>query len=380
MLDKRNLIGTVLFFFLNILFLSCTEETTVEPTNTWDLSGRILFQPYGNGPYQSQGVWAIDLNTSAVSVTIAYPSGYAFRLSSNSKNIVAVGSPTPVDPWSLFTVEVDRLKITKLPRYGRYFEWDPGWSPDGSKIVFIAEFIALGSPHPYAICVVDSNGSGFQALTDSTQNQNPPGWPTWSPDGSKIAYIRNLHPGSPSPAYLSLISPDGSDQQDYGDAYAPIPPVWSKDGQRIAFGRIVTAEGDTNAARLFIFDIQTNTSQQVAPNYKVTPRGISWLSNGKIACVGNDYNNQSQSGDHSVLLCSPSNLQVENVLVEGGFRIITLVSSPDSKFIGILGVRNEEEGFALYIVRTDGSDFRFVKTIMSFSDYVLNQHNAYWVE
>jgi Tol biopolymer transport system component len=375
----RDSIRIVSFIFLSITLLSCNKDTAVNAVETWDLAGRILFQPYGNGPYQSQGVWAIDINTPAVNVTIAYPAGYAFRLSPDSKTLVAIGSPTPSDPWLLFTVGLDRLNVTSLPRHGRYLEWEAGWSPDGAKIVFIAEFTALGSPHPYAICVVNSDGTGFRTLTDSTQSQSPPGWPTWSPDGSKIAYIRNLQPGSPSPAYLSFVTPDGSNQQDCGDAYAPFPPLWSKDGQKIAFGRMLTTGGDTNATRLFVFDTQSNTCQQIAPNEKLTPWGLSWTSTGKLACVGSDYNGQALAGGHSVLLCSPTTLQVEKVLVPGGFRMLTLVSSPDANYIGILGIRTEEEGFALYVVRTDGTGFRFVRTILSYSDYVLNQNNACWI-
>lgn len=379
MLCTRNSRQVISFILLGTISLSCNKDTLVGPVETWDLAGRILFQPYGNGPYQSQGIWAIDLNTPAVNVTIAYPAGYGFRLSPDNKTIVAIGSPTPSDPWTLFTVQLDRLNVTRLPRYGRYIEWEAGYSPEGTKIVFIAEFTALGSPHPSAMCVVDSDGTGFRTITDSTQSQSPPGWPTWSPNGLKIAYIKNLQPGSPSPAFLSFISPDGFNQQDRGDAYAPFPPRWSRDGQKIAFGRMLTAAGDTNATRLFVFDMQTNTSQQIAPNDKVTPWGVSWTADGKLACVGNDYNGQALAGSHSVLLCSPTTLQIEKVLVAGGFRMLTLVSSPDGKYVGILGIRSEEEGFALYVVRTDGVGFRFVKTIMSYSDYVLNQHNAYWI-
>jgi Tol biopolymer transport system component len=373
----RQIASTI---FLCTAFFACNDAEIMETADTWDLAGRVFFQPQGNGPYQSGGVWVLDLNTPDANVTIAYPAGYAFRLSMDGKKIVAVGPPSPSDTWGLFTVALDQLVVSKIPRSGRYLEWDPAWSPDAKKIAFLAEFTALGAPHPYAISTINSDGTDFQAITDTTQSQSPPSWPTWSPDGSKIAYIRNLQPGSPSPALLALILPDGSGQEDLGDAYAPYPPRWSNDGRMIAYGRFLTNPGDTNATRVFIYDTQSGTANQLAPDAELTPWGLTWLISGELACIGNDYNGQPLAGGLSILVCSPTTRQVEKILVSGGFLTASLISSPDGIYVGILGIRSEEEGYSFFVVRSDGTGFRFIKTLMSYSDFVLQQHNVYWVQ
>ena len=57
---------------------------------------------------------------------------------------------------------------------------EPSYSPDGSRIAFVT-----GANQ---IAVINSNGSGLvQLTTSSTAKQNP----AWSPDGTRIAYAAN---------------------------------------------------------------------------------------------------------------------------------------------------------------------------------------------
>src|SRR6266568_7814425 len=55
--------------------------------------------------------------------------------------------------------------------------YSPSWSPDGSKIVFKCNLLA--------ICVVDTTGANLVPLTASSGYDFQPGW---SPDGAKIAF------------------------------------------------------------------------------------------------------------------------------------------------------------------------------------------------
>jgi Tol biopolymer transport system component len=151
----------------------------------------------------------------------------------------------------------------------------PSWSPDGQKIAFSSD--RDGNDEIY---IMDVFGRDQQNLT------NHPGHdvhPSWSPDGQRIAFVssRDIN------REIYVMDADGKNLQRL--TYTPIPPLvgsstldrypsWSPDGQRITF----ESHRDKNA-EIYVMDAD-GQNQQNLTNHPADDRSPSWSPDGqKIA-------------------------------------------------------------------------------------------------
>jgi TolB protein len=105
----------------------------------------------------------------------------------------------------------------------------PSWSPDGQKIAFVRNRLDYG-PDYSEILVVNADGSGERALTRNAMASTYA--PAWSPDGRRIAFESNWQ--------VYVMNADGSGQRRLTrNGARNFAPAWSPDGKRIAFERRV---------------------------------------------------------------------------------------------------------------------------------------------
>jgi TolB protein len=129
----------------------------------------------------------------------------------------------------------DSTRITQL-----------AWSPDGSRIAYVNPIDG-----ERGIYVANADGTDPVRLTEGHND----GHPSWSPDGARIAFSSSAADssiafcdGQPGQEFLCLtdiysMNADGSDVARLTtDPAAEFHPTWSPDGSRIAFARVVRGE------------------------------------------------------------------------------------------------------------------------------------------
>jgi len=100
---------------------------------------------------------------------------------------------------------------------------DPTWSPDGSMIAFASSRVGARQ-----LFVMNADGSNVQQVTDLN---NMGGRSTWSPDGTRLAFYR----GSAGDHDIYIINVDGTGLERLTDGGDNLGPSWSPDGNWIAF-------------------------------------------------------------------------------------------------------------------------------------------------
>ena len=83
----------------------------------------------------------------------------------------------------IYTVEPDGSNLSRLTDDNTYLDIRPSWSPDGKKIVFERELVT-GGRGKHWVMVMGADGSNIRKLPVRTRSSNV----SWSPDGTKLTF------------------------------------------------------------------------------------------------------------------------------------------------------------------------------------------------
>ena len=131
------------------------------------------------------------------------------------------------------TMDLASGRVVELRSTGSDGSAAPGWSPDGTQIVYFrAGEKDGGGPNPPrldAIWLVDADGNGLRQLSPTTLAA---AYPKWSPDGARILF--ESIDGEQQDIYT--IRPDGTDVRRLTTDGVSVSATWTPDG-RILFVR-----------------------------------------------------------------------------------------------------------------------------------------------
>lgn len=240
-------------------------------------------------------------------VAVGVAIGWAFRPSSSgiSGQLAFVRNGN-----AIYVVGADGTGLQKLRGSFGNPAYDPDWSPDGSRIVFVEDC---------GLHAMNVDGTGVKRL--GARTPYCPKQPSWSPDGSQIAYSARSDSDS-NAAVITVTGLSGAaprfltqemESARFEDAY----PDWSPDGKSIVFSRIAYGGSSPGAPdpALFVVNADGTGLRKVAPEPSAEKENMpAWSPDGSRLALGLVRGTFSGGGGHSyVYLTSPTGSGYENL-------------------------------------------------------------------
>jgi tricorn protease len=211
------------------------------------------------------------------------------------KDNISEYAPSPDDSHIAFTVHGDiflmpasggkATRLTETP----YVEHGLSWSPDGKKILYSAD---QGGQED--LFVIEQDDPEHPKLTEAhrfkttrlTNNSEAEGGANFSPDGSRIFFLRS--------GKLCTMKPDGTDVKVLVDQPQVFDYDWAPDGKWIVYARL----DGSFASELYVMPIDGSQPARNLTRYATYNGDVSWNnSNHKIAFVSQ----RGQSGGMYVM-------------------------------------------------------------------------------
>lgn len=239
-------------------------------------------------------------------------------------------------PAALYAVNPDGTGLTRVT-HEQKSETQPSWSPDGTRIAYAGydadDAICVGCPG--SIVVADADGANPRVLITPGGDNYADNRPTWSPDGTKILF--SLWSFS-RPRELYVIPAAGG-----------APQNLHIESDEAAWGpsRIAYVDYSSEPASLWTALPDGSDKQKIAVGpLNPTLGDPVWSRDGRLACA---------VGGSAVVIVSGGTMRRVRLPFDG---ISSLGWSPDGKRFVVAGFRKGTAVNDVCTVRTDGTGFR----------------------
>jgi hypothetical protein len=255
-LDELRYLGRIAFWFNNtISYITPGDERTspIVKLETMEQTWGPSWAPDGQSiVYDVGGSLAITTLDGSTTSILLGPTDNIQPAWSPVGNLIAFNSTQDMRPSpsgqapvsDLFIIGVGGAGLQNLTTENTSFIFNPTWSPDGTKIAFEMD---------YQIYILDRNNGNQVNLTDNTcMNREP----DWSASGRYIAFVSDCD----GDYEIYMMTPDRSSGmiQLTDNLIDERDPTWSPDGRYIAFNQDLV---------IFILELGTREKVKLTAGY-----------------------------------------------------------------------------------------------------------------